>query len=46
MAEFAVNDREPATFTFTPQQTDRLRVIVTKSNARRIAIQEIEVYPE
>jgi len=44
VAELTANEKDPATFTFDPQQTESLRLLITRVNGSRVAIQEIEVY--
>ena len=40
------NRKEPATITFLPVRTDRLRLLITGAITGRITLQEIEVYAE
>jgi len=44
LAEVTGNKQDPAAFTFAPQPVESLRLLITKSNGRRLAIQEIEAY--
>ena len=38
------NERDPATIVFEPLTTQRLRLVITRTNGRRITLQEIEAY--
>jgi len=44
VAEVTGNEKDPATFTFDPLETESLRLLITQVNGSRVAIQEIEVY--
>ena len=46
VAELTGNEADPATIVFDPQETRRLRLLITRVNGGRVVIQEIEVYEQ